>query len=293
MKVENVLNADNYLGETPVWSPSEQTLLWVNCEQPAELIRWHPASGKVDRWPMPKRIGGFVLAGNGKALVVLSDGVYDFDLTSAELTLRAASPLDPIIPLHECVTDRQGRLWVGGFDHNFFTDRGSSQAIYFRLDGDKLTPVIEGITVANGLAFSPDGRTIYAGDSPRRRVDQWDLDPADGSVSNRRPFVTFADDDPGHIDGATVDAEGGYWIAAVGAAEVRRYTPDGKLDRTIELPFSNPTKPAFGGPDMKTLYITSTRMAINVDHPGYGANGPLYACSPGETGVADTLYSES
>ncbi|HEX7876243.1 MAG TPA: SMP-30/gluconolactonase/LRE family protein [Sphingobium sp.] len=281
-------DAGNYLGEGPIWSAENQALWWVNCEQPAELHRWEPASGAHRVWPMPSRIGGFVPKASDGMLVVLADGVYDFNLDNGDLTVRAKSGLPPQIKLHECHCDRQGRFWVGAYDHDFHKDRSSANGAFYRLDGDRLTPVIDQITVANGLAFSPDGRTIYAASSPHRKVEAFDLDPETGELSNRRTFLTLGEG--GHIDGATVDAEGGYWLALVGIGEVRRYLPDGTLDRTIVMPCSNPTKPAFGGPDLGTLYVTSTRMAINPNATGNDANGPVYALVPGVKGVPEAPF---
>jgi L-arabinonolactonase len=285
-----VLDAGNYLGETPIWSADRQTLSWVNCEQPAELHRWSPATGAHDIFPMPARIGGFVPKAAGGLLVVLADGLYDFVPETTELTLRVASTLDPAVKLHECHCDRQGRFWVGTFDHHFPKDRNAAGGSFFRLDGDTLTPVINGIAVSNGLAFSPDGKTMYAASSPSRKVEAFDLDSATGAISHRRVFLTL-EPGPGHIDGATVDAEGGYWLAIVGAGELRRYHPDGSLDRAIALPFSNPTKPAFGGPGLATLYVTSTRMSINPDAAGFDRNGGVFALVPGEIGVAEVAFA--
>lgn len=289
-EVTRVFDANNYLGETPIWSTDEQALWWVNCEQPAALHRWKPATGTHASWPMPARIGGFVPKSGGGLLVVLADGLYDFD--DGALTLRVKSALPPHIKLHECHCDRQGRFWVGAYDHHFPQDRHAAGGFFYRLDGAQLTPVISGIAVANGLAFSPDGRTMYTASSPARKVEAFDLDPATGEVSNRRDFIRLASEDKGHIDGATVDEEGGYWLAVVGAGELRRYLPDGTLDRTIALPFSNPTKPAFGGANMRTLYVTSTKMALNPEVPGFAANGGLFALTPGEVGVAEVPLRE-
>lgn len=289
--VTMAFDADNHLGETPVWSVEEAALWWVNCEQPSELHRWSPSSGAHAVWPMPARAGGFVLKRGRGLLVVLADGLYDFEPETGALTLRLASPLPPDIRLHECACDRQGRFWVGAFNHRFPMDRSAAGGFFYRLDGDVLTPVIDGIAVANGLAFSPDGRTLYASNTPSRQVEAFDLDPETGALSNRRTFVQLEAGAGGHIDGAAVDAEGGYWVAMVGAAELRRYRPDGALDRVTPLPFSNPTKPAFGGPDLATLFVTSTRLGINPHLPGFAANGAIFALSPGEAGVADALFA--
>lgn len=290
-QVKVAIDADNHLGETPVWSEAEQALWWVNCEHPPELHRWSPATGAHARWPMPQRIGGFAHTAGGGMLVALADGVYDFAPDSGALTMRAPSPLPPQVTLHESGVDWQGRFWIGGFDHDFPANRAASGGAWCRLEGDRLVPVITGIAVANALAFSPDGRTLYAADSPKRKVEAWDLDPASGAVSNRRTFLALGEGE-GFVDGATVDSLGGYWLANVGAGRLRRYRPDGTLDRMIDLPFSNPTKPAFGGPGLETLFVTSTKMAMQAFMEPSAPNGPIYALEPGETGIAEMLVEE-
>ena len=289
-EVTLALDAQNHLGESPMWSARDQTLWWVNCEQPPELHRWHPESGAHDIWPMPQRIGGFVHKAGGGLLLALADGIYDFDLESEALTLRAPSPLPPHVKLHECGCDRQGRLWVGSFDHHFPADRGAAGGAWFRLDGNALTPVIDGVSVSNGLAFSPDGKTLYCSNTPSRCVEAFDIVPETGALCNRRIFLSLALGD-GHIDGATVDVDGGYWLAVVATGTVRRYLPDGTLDRTIALPCSNPTKPAFGGADMKTLFATSTKMVIKSDSAGAELNGALFAVQAGFIGIDEALFA--
>ena len=289
-EVRIAFDAGNHLGETPVWCAAEQALYWVNCEEPPELHRWHPESGAHRVWPMPKRIGGFVFKAQGGLLVALKDGVYDFAPESGALTLRAPSPFPPHVNLHECTTDRQGRFWIGGYDTRYPADRGAMDAGYCRLDGDRLVKEAGGVHVSNGLAFSPDGKTMYGTSSPTRQVDAFDVDPASGALSNRREFVTIGVGE-GFADGATVDADGGYWLAIVGAAALRRYRPDGTLDRTVALPFAFPTKPAFGGPDLKTLYVTSGKNAAPALAPAAIPGGAVFALEPGETGIAEIHYA--
>jgi len=289
-EVKCVLDAGNHLGETPIWSSAEQALYWINCEKPPQLHRWSPATGRHDIWPMPRRIGGFVPKAAGGLLVVLADGLYDFDTANTALVPRVASPLPDHVTLHECHCDRQGRFWVGSYDHHYPADRSTADGFWLRLDGDVLTPVVDAITIANGLAFSPDGRTMYGVDTRANSVEAFDLDPQTGALSNRRNFLTLPREQ-GFCDGATIDSEGGYWLAAVGAGSLRRYLPDGSLERVVALPFSNPTKPAFGGPDLATLYVTSTQMAINTDAPGYANNGGIFAFRPGETGIAESEFA--
>lgn len=279
-------DADDYMGESPIWSVRDQALWWVNCENPPAIRSWSPTTGEERQWTMPRRVGGIAFKASGGLLVVLSDGVYDFDPHTEELQLRAKSSLPDDVMLHECQCDHQGRLWVGGYDHAYATDRDTDRAAYFRLDGSELTPMIEGIAVANGLAFSPDGKTMYAADSGRRTTYAFDLAPGNGALSNRRDFLSV-DPSEGFIDGATIDAEGGYWLALVASGEVRRYHPDGSLDLTISVPFSNPTKPAFGGPDLATMYLTSTKLMIRSDSPKHQGNGGVWAISPGFAGVVE------
>jgi sugar lactone lactonase YvrE len=288
---EVALEANDFLGETPVWSVAEQALYWVNCEEPPRLRRWHPASGETRSWAMPERIGGFVLRAHGGPVVTIASGVYDLDVDSGELSLRARSPVDPAVRLHESGCDRSGRLWIGGYDGRLsFDNREARGAALCRLEGNRLVPLVTGMGLTNSLAFSPDGRTIYFSDSTERVVRQADLDPATGALGNIRVFIELADGD--FIDGAAVDVEGGYWGAMVLGGEVRRYRPDGTVDRSIKLPFSDPTKPAFGGPDLRTLYITSARLEFP-GHQPTGNNGTLYAVSPGIAGLPEPMFDET
>ncbi|MFV8817877.1 SMP-30/gluconolactonase/LRE family protein [Haliea sp. E17] len=286
---EPAFAADNHLGETPLWSGREQALYWVNCEQPPQVHRWYPGEDRHDSWDMPERVGGIALKASGGLLVVLSHGIYDFDPLSGSLELRLASPLPAHISLHETLVDRQGRLWVGAYDHQFTPDnRDAKGGFIFRLDGDVLTPVVPGISVANGLAVSPDNTVLYYADAPTRTAMACDLDPASGELGEPREFLRLQDGE-GFVDGATVDAEGGYWLAAVGAGAMRRYLPDGSLDRVVKIPVSNPTKAAFGGAGLNTLYVTTTRLKIG---PDAEANGGVYALDVGVRGLPEPEFRD-
>lgn len=286
--IELVVDAKNHLGESPAWCAAQSALYWVNCEESPELLRWHPESDQMLRWPMPERIGGFAFKQDGGLLVVLARGLFDFDPSSGELSLRAASPLPDGISLHESAVDPTGRFWVGAINETVGPDNPApGGGKLFHLDGDRLVPVLDGISCANGLAFSPDGRSLYFSDSLTKRLDKWDLDPATGQIANRR---TIAELGPGEgvIDGSTVDSEGGYWTTLVFAGKLRRYLPDGTSDITVELPFMNPTKVAFGGPDLAMLYITT--MAEDETASGeLGRDGGLFAFKPGYTGMSEVV----
>lgn len=283
----------NHLGENPVWSSAEQCLYWINCEKEAELHRWCPSTGELQKWSMPERVGGIALKQGGGTLVVLATGIYDFDCASGSLKLRAGSPLPTHVKLHECTTDRQGRLWVGAYDHSFSpSNRNPAGGAYFRLDGNKLTPVIDKVNVANGLAFSPDGKTLYAADSGTKKIHAYDLDPATGTVSGKRLFLEVPSG-IGFLDGATVDADGGYWLALMYGNKLHRYLPDGSLDYVLTLPFSSPTKAVFGGENLDTLFIATTKMQLGSDTPpGFELNGPMYSLKTRFQGIEDTHLSD-
>jgi sugar lactone lactonase YvrE len=284
-----VVAANNHLGETPLWSCAEQALYWINCEHPPQVHRWHAESGAHNSWPMPQRVGGIALQRGGKLLVVLARGIYDFDPASAALTLRCASPLPPHVSLHECQCDRQGRLWAGAYDHHFTpTTRDAKDATLLRLDGNQLMHVIDGISVANGMAISPDGNRLYFADAPTRRIECFDLDAVSGDLTNRRTFVELPRGE-GFVDGATVDAEGGVWVAAVGSGSLRRYLPDGTLERIVTLPVSNPTNLTFGGKALDTLYFTTTKLALGANSE---ANGGVYSFKPGICGLPEPLCND-
>jgi L-arabinonolactonase len=288
-ELELVYAAGNYIGETPVWSEAEQALYWINCENPPALHWLRPQTGEYRSWPMPQRIGGMVLKQSGGVLVALADGLYDFDIATTNLVLRMASPMPANVALHETQCDREGRLWVGGIDLNATNpDALPRGASLFRLDDGGLTPLVSGITCSNGLAFSVDGRTLYHTDTPTGTVMQWDLDQATGNISRPRKFFQLARTGA-WVDGATVDAEGGYWASLVFGGSLQRYSADGALDLEVPLPFSNPTKLAFGGPDFDTIYITTTRLELFGPNSGSEILGNIYAFKPGIKGLADTL----
>ncbi|RYE00627.1 MAG: SMP-30/gluconolactonase/LRE family protein [Sphingomonadales bacterium] len=285
-----VVEAGDYMGETPVWSPKEQALYWVNCEREPSLRRWNPADGEVKTWPMPERCGGVAMRETGDPIVILASGVFDFDLSSGTLTPYAPSPYAPHVQLHESFIDRKGRLWLGSVDGKVGEDGDiwPGGGGFARLDGRQLTVMIPHMSITNMLAFSPNGDTMYFCDSLRRTIWAADMDPEKGAILGMRHFVQLSPEVCG--DGACVDTEGGYWVAIFGGGEIRRYLPDGTLDHVEKLPFSQPTKPCFGGPDLKTIYVTSTQTEV----PGFdrwGPNGVVYAFEPGITGIAEEYFA--
>jgi len=277
-------------GETPVWSVEEQRLYWVDQEKPT-LNRFDPATGQNEAWTMPAHCSSFALRGAGRpVLVALRTGLHDFDPVTGTLTLRAAPPYDvAAMRFNDGRCDRQGRYIIGGVDLSFFEHRKPGQTKLYRFDENGLAPILDGVTVSNGLAFSPDGRTMYRAESATATILAYDYDTKAGSVSNERVFAKLAPGE-GLPDGAEVDSEGGYWVGLLMANVVARYWPDGTLDRRIPVPVLQPTKPCFGGPDLGTLYLTTaSHRHIPGDQPMGEQAGGVFAIETGHKGVAEPM----
>jgi sugar lactone lactonase YvrE len=287
-KIEPIAGLQIHLGETTVWSVAESVLYFTCVEDEPELLRWDPKSGVIKRWPMPERIGGYVLKEGGGALVVLASGLYDFDFASGSLELRVKNPLAGVA-LHEPACDPSGRLWVGSIDLSLTAaNPRQGKAKFFRLEGDELVPVLENVGCANGLAISQDGRYLYFADSVTRGSLRFDLDVKTGAISDPKQLFKLRADEPGYPDGATLDAEGGYWVTLVAAGKLRRYLPDGTVDAEMKLPVSNPTKVSFGGPGFRTMFLTSCRLELGSALTD--ADGRLYKFDPGVAGFAEPLF---
>jgi sugar lactone lactonase YvrE len=233
------------LGESPVWEEREQVLRWI--DGPAGLVHgWSPASGELRPIDLGEEVAAVGLRGDGGLLVV----------HRRRLALRgpdgdfAPPPLAADERLNDGAADRFGTYWVGSVQ-----DEGGGHLYRVHPDG-RVETTLDGIGMSNGIDWSPDGRTMYYVDTRTQRVDRLTVDPADGSVSARRPFVEIPPE-LGLPDGLAVDAEGGVWLAIWGAAEVHRFLPDGSLDAVVEVPASNSSSCAFGGAELRTLFITS------------------------------------
>jgi L-arabinonolactonase len=279
------IDAKNLIGETPIWHPEERALYWIDCHG-HEVLRWDAETAEVRRWPVPERIGGLVFRTDGSALVVLASGIYDIDFATGALSFRIASPLPAHVSMHESGCDPTGRMWVGGINNdlapgNFFP----GGAGLFRLNGETLVREVDDISCANGLAFAPDGRTLYFTDAATARCDRYPLDPTTGALGLRETFFQLGEGE-GFIDGATVDAEGGYWATLVSVGKLRRYLPDGTPDIEVLLPFNNPTKVVFGGDDYRTLFVTSMSETLGGTNPT-PLDGGVFAFEPGVAGLPE------
>jgi sugar lactone lactonase YvrE len=238
-----------------VWSVEEQVLYWVDIRAPA-LHRLDPDTGATRTWPMPSRIGSFGLRGSGGAVVALEDGFHLLEFETGRLDFVAGPERVPGTRFNDGKVSPDGRFFAGTMDEESLS---RPIATLFRLDPDlSLHRVVEELIVSNGLAWTADGRTMYHSDSKGPVIWAYDYDPDSGAVSSRRE-VARPTEEIGRPDGAATDEQGYYWSAGISAGVLNRWSPDGRLDRSIPLPCSNPTAPCFGGPDLRTIFVTSLR----------------------------------
>lgn len=252
------------LGESPLWHPAEQCLYWLDI--PGQVLhRWEPAAQQHDHWPLPSETGCCAALLGGGLLLAARDGLFAFDTRDGQRERLAAPPYDPAAQrFNDGKADAQGRFWVGTLD-----DARLPQAALYRWQAGQTSVqrVAEGVTNSNGLAFSPDGRTLYWADTSAHCISALDLAAVDGSLSGRRLWHQFAPRSTGadlcsyggRPDGAAVDAEGRYWVALFEGQRLACLSPDGQLIAELPLPVRCPTMPCFGGPDLRTLYITTAR----------------------------------
>jgi sugar lactone lactonase YvrE len=256
-----VLDVKASLGECPVWSVAEQALYWVDINAPS-LNRFDPASSTNSAWRMPQAIGCFALRAHGGFVAALRDGIWFVDREGGLERKIAAAPYDPAHHrFNDGRADAQGRFWAGSMNEK----RDASSARLYRLSSDlDLVPVLDDMTISNGLAWSPDGRTMYHADTPTRTVRAYDFDGVRGTPANGRVFAHF-EGETDRPDGAAVDSEGCYWCAFYRGAKVVRLSPQGLLLTEYAVPAMCPTMCAFGGDDLRTLYVTTARQMREAD----------------------------
>ncbi|MES2960061.1 MAG: SMP-30/gluconolactonase/LRE family protein [Pseudomonadota bacterium] len=255
--------APSLLGESPFWHPGEQALYW--CDIPGrKLNRFDPRRGAHRDWTFDAEVGCCAPLQDGSLLLALRHAIVRFDPATGRSKTLAEAPYDPLRErFNDGKADPKGRLWVG----TICEPRDAARAALYRFGGGQLEKMASDVTVSNGLAWSPDARTMYWADTKAHCVQALDFDVGAGSLSRRRVFAQFPLKTPqqelasygGRPDGAAVDAEGGYWVAMFEGARLLRLAPDGSVTREVRLPVRCPTMPCFGGPDLKTLYITTGR----------------------------------
>jgi len=283
-----VAHTQDVLGEVPRWHPLERALYWIDAFKPA-VHRLDPASGKLESFTPPEKLGSFAPRAGGGLLIAGRGGLAHYDPASGTLD-RIVDPEGggAVNILNDGRCDRRGRFWVGSMSKTMERASGS----LYRLERGHLAAVDDGIWVANGVCWSPDERRMYLADSHVKTIFVYEFDLAAGTIGPRRVFATMGDR-PGVPDGSSVDAEGFIWNAVFDGSCLLRYAPDGRVNRIVQLPVSRPTACAFGGADLATLYLTTARFRLAPERlAAEPLAGGLLALDVGVKGLPEPLYAE-
>jgi sugar lactone lactonase YvrE len=266
------------LGEGPCWEPAEAALYWTDI--PAHRVHQLAADGTHAAWDAGQPVGAIAARASGGLALAAKDGFWALDPATGQLALLAHVEADlPGTRMNDGACDSTGRFFAG----TIAEDESPGAGTLYRLDPDhRVTPVLPGVTISNGIGWSPDESLMYYVDSPTGSVDIFDYDATSGAIGNRRPLASVGSG--GAVpDGLAVDSGGDIWVALWGGSALVRYGPDGRLKQTLEIPAAHVTSCAFGGPDLATLYITTA------DGPGR-CPGALFACQPGATGLPPSPF---
>lgn len=285
-QVEVAAPGADRLGECPLWDARERMLWWVDSRWPA-VKRLDPATGAVMMLVLPEVVGSIAFRERGGLIAATKSGIHFLDTASGALA-PAANP-EAQLPenrFNDGRCDRAGRFWAGTMSDVKRDPVGS----LYRFDAQlRCTKLRNAIIIPNSLAFSPDNRTLYFADTNRHTIWAWDYDLASGAATNER---VFADTGSGRPDGSCVDAEGCLWNAEYGAWRLVRYTPQGKVDRVIQMPVANPTCCCFGGEALDTLYVTTaTQRLTPEDLAKQPLAGSLLALRPGARGLPEARFA--
>lgn len=289
--VDVAVPAGALLGESPVWSPEESVLYWVDID--GRLVhRYDPATGTDETRQVPGRPGSLVRTSQpGRLLLAAENQTVWLDWeTGVTIPWVTLEPPGIGNRMNDGRTDPAGRYWVGSMYERAADERFTGSL--YRIEGDGSFAVARRrVGVPNALAFDTERNRMYFADSLTRTVVRYDYDLETGSARNETVFVDFGDL-PGRPDGACVDTEGCYWVAAVHGGAVLRFTPDGALDRRIDFPVMMPTMTAFGGPGLDLLFVTS--IGGGGSHAlveGQSRAGDLFVLDPGVTGLPDAPFA--
>jgi sugar lactone lactonase YvrE len=273
MRWDRVTDEPDRLGESPFWHPHERRLYWVDIT--GRRLKRIDAGGAVETWEMPSEPGCFAPAEGGGLVIALRDGIYrgrDWGIALEQVVHFSHDTSK--IRFNDGKADPVGRFWAG----TIYEPRDERKAELFCIDmrpdnGNGGAPLVSlkagNATTANGLAWSPDAKTIYWTDTRQHQIRAWDWDAASNAMTNFRVMHQFAGKPPGwqpgkdgyggRPDGAAVDIEGNYWCAMYEGQRLAKLSPSGDLLQEIEVPVRCPTMPCFGGDDLRTLFLTSAR----------------------------------
>jgi sugar lactone lactonase YvrE len=300
------------LGESPFWHPTEQRLYWVDISG-KKIQRANIDLGSVETWDLPSEPGCMAPAASGGLVIALRDGVFRAREWRGPLQRIATLDYEPAhMRANDGKCDALGRFWVGTIDET----RQRRNAALFSLDGRTDPPVAKcqlnqttlPATTANGLAWSPDCRTLYWADTPSHRVYAWDFEVQSNTMTAQRTFAQFQpkpegwqfDASPdnggyaGRPDGAAVDVQGNYYVAMFEGRRVCQFAPDGTLLAEFATPVQCPTMPCFGGADLKTLFITSARHHRSAaELAAFPLSGCVFSMKVDVPGLPVNLFTDS
>lgn len=285
IEIECVVDAKAELGESTYWDPEAQALWWIDIYGKA-IHRFDPVARQNEIYSVPEYLGCIAVREKGGLVVSMASGFHFWNPADRSFVPIVDPEADlPDNRFNDGKTDRQGRFWSG----SMFEAPGKpavKNASLYRLDVDlSVHKMVTGVGCSNGLAWSPDSRTMYYTDSHGPVVWAWDFDPATGEIENRRPYVDLSFMS-GIVDGSTVDAEGCYWATVPFKGKVLRFDPAGQLMQTIELPTDLPTCCEFGGKDLDILYVTTATLNRSAEElAGQPHAGGLFAMDVGVKGL--------
>lgn len=258
-EIQVLPHTQTLLGECPLWHPHEAALYWIDIAGKA-VRRYHPGSATHCSWPLPSEPGCIAYCDNGDILVAMRSGLAFLHTADGILTPLADAPYAPSrMRFNDGRCDPAGRLWTG----TLYEPRDQPAGSLFCVERGAIRNVGNPVTVSNGIAFSVDGRTLYHTDTTAHRINAYEFDVKSGRIGKGRVFKQFSSDRTsnygGRPDGAAVDSEDAYWCAMYEGSRILRLSSSGEVLREIPVPVRCPTMVAFGGPQLKTLYITSAR----------------------------------
>lgn len=282
------VSAADILGEVPLWCARTARLWWIDVRR-SSLQSYDPVTSQHEVFVIPGPIvGSFAFRRDGGVMLAMGDGLYTFDTAQRQLSPLLAYQDKPQNRYNDGKADRLGRFWVGTMNNTPHDPDGS----LYRIDADlSVHPQFDGVYAPNSIAFSPDDRVFYYADTKEAKIWAFDLDMAAGSLSNRRVLCDAAGH-PGLPDGSTVDAEGFLWNAEYKGARLVRYAPDGRIDRVVELPVSQPTSCGFGGSDLGTLFVTTATQNLSpAERSAQPLAGALLMLDVGVRGLPEPYFA--
>lgn len=291
-KLVAIIPSQCVLGEGPVWDERRQ-VLWFTDIQNAQLLRLDWETGELERFNMPERVGAVGLTADPDTLVcAFASGFALFDAqVGASRWLHRTHEYQEGIRMNDGRVDRQGRFWAGSMVEDNEKAQGQMGVLY-RLDEAGAPPVriFDGISISNSIAFSPNGEHFYFADTPTQKIVRYDIEGKDGSVRRKQDFAQI--NGKGFPDGSDVDAAGFLWNAEWGTGRVTAYAPDGRIHRQIDLPVTQATCVAFGGPDHDLIFVTTASEGLSETERAQQPHaGDVFVFRSGVTGLAAPTWA--